>query len=102
MLPRQGFEIYFLPSMYSLLLYITEEYKPLANISTYLFSLLVLSLLFLCSSRSSVCCCAILTTGTRARRDSPRSMKVESSKIGIEKFYGNDFDFLKMQIKDYL
>ena len=38
----------------------------------------------------------------RARRDSPLSLNMESSKIGIEKFDGSDFDFLKMQIEDYL
>ena len=47
-------------------------------------------------------CCAILTTGIRASQKSPRSVKMESSKIGIEKFNGSDFDFWKMQIEDYL
>ena len=70
-------------------------------------------------------CCAILTTGidpnnwyqsqvevrarqkselgsVRARRKSPRSVKMERSKIGTEKFNGSDFDFWKMQIEDYL
>ena len=47
-------------------------------------------------------CCAILTIGIRARRNSPRSVKMESSKIGIEKFDGSDFGFWKMQIEDYL
>ena len=46
------------------------------------------------SSRSSVCVVsAILTTGIRARRKSPRSVKMESSKIGIEKFDGSNFGF---------
>ena len=47
-------------------------------------------------------CFAILTTGIRARQNSPRSVKMESSKIGIEKFDGSDFGFWKMQIEDYL
>ena len=47
-------------------------------------------------------CCAILTTGIRARQKSPRSVKMESSKIGIEKFDGSDFSFWKMQIEYYL
>ena len=41
-----------------------------------------------------------LTTGIRARQNSPRSVKMESSKIGIEKFDGSDFSFWKMQIED--
>ena len=47
-------------------------------------------------------CCAILTTGIRARQNSPRSVKMKSSKIGVEKFDGSDFGFWKMQIEDYL
>ena len=33
---------------------------------------------------------------------SPRSVHMESTKIGIEKFDGSDFGFWKMQIEDYL
>lgn len=44
----------------------------------------------------------ILTTGIRARRKSPRSVKMESSKIEIEKFDGSDFSFWNMRIEDYL
>ena len=47
-------------------------------------------------------CCVILTTGTRARRNSPRFVKMKSSKTGIEKFDGSDFGFWKMQVEDYL
>ena len=47
-------------------------------------------------------CCAVLTTGIRARWKSPRSVKMESSKIRIEKFDGSDFSFWKMQVEDYL
>ena len=47
-------------------------------------------------------CCAIIATGIRARRKSPRSVKMESSNIEIEKFDGSDFGFWKMQIEDYL
>ncbi|VFR00719.1 unnamed protein product [Cuscuta campestris] len=35
-------------------------------------------------------------------RESTRSLKMESSKVGIEKFDGSDFGFWKMQIEDYL
>ena len=49
-----------------------------------------------------MCCCAILTIGIRARRNSPRSVKMESLKIGIEKFDESDFGFWKMQIEDYM
>ena len=34
--------------------------------------------------------------------DSTRSQKMDSSKLGIEKFDGSDFSFWKMQIEDYL
>ncbi|VFQ59535.1 unnamed protein product, partial [Cuscuta campestris] len=34
--------------------------------------------------------------------ESTRSLKMESSKVGIEKFDGSDFGFWKMQIEDYL
>ena len=47
-------------------------------------------------------CCAILATGIRARQNSPRSVKMESSNIGIEKFDESDFDFWKMHIEDCL
>ena len=47
-------------------------------------------------------CCVILTTDIRARRKSPRYVKMESSKIGIEKFDESDFGFWKMQIEDYM
>ena len=40
-----------------------------------------------------VCCCAILTTGIRARRDSLLSVEMENLKIGIKKFDGFDFGF---------
>ena len=38
----------------------------------------------------------------RARRNSQRSVKMLSSKIGTKKFDGSDFGFWKMQIEDYL
>ena len=47
-------------------------------------------------------CCAILTIGIRSRRNSPQLVKMESSKIEIEKFDGSDFGFSKMHIEDYL
>ena len=70
-------------------------YKPLAIME---FSILVLSryistcifsLLFFFEHVS----CMILTTGIRARRNSPQYVKMESSKIGIKKFdvFDNEF-----------
>ena len=72
--------------------------KPLVNISSYIFSIMF----FVFIQIKCVRCCVILITGIRARRDSPRSVKMESSKTGIEKFDGFDISFQKMQIEDYL
>ena len=38
----------------------------------------------------------------QSKGDSTRSLKMHSSKLGIEKFDGSDFSFWKMQIEDYL
>ena len=38
----------------------------------------------------------------QSQGDSTRSLKMDSSKLGIEKFDGSDFSFWKMQIEDYL
>ena len=74
--------------------------KSLANI---LFTLYIFSILFFVFIQiECVRCCAILTTGIRAKRKSPWSVKMENSKIGIEKFDESDFGFWKMQIEDYL
>ena len=40
-------------------------------------------------------CRAILTTGIRARRNLPRFVKMESSKIGIDKFDRSDYFYQK-------
>ena len=54
----------------------------------------------LCDLIECVHCCAILKIGIRARRNSPRSVKMENSKIGIEKFDGSNFSSWKMQIEE--
>ena len=38
----------------------------------------------------------------QSKGDSTRSLKMDSLKLGIEKFNGSDFNFWKMQIEDYL
>ena len=38
----------------------------------------------------------------QSKGDSTRSLKMDSSKLGIEKFDESDFSFWKIQIKDYL
>ena len=75
-----------------------HQYKSFSQYSPSIFSILF----FVFIQIDCVCCCAILTTDIRARRKSPRSVKMESSKIGIEKFDGSDFGFWKMQIEYYL